>query len=167
MTTASAIDTRPRRTAGFTLVEVLIATAIVAIIAVTASSMVVTAVKREKEMELRVALRQIRQAIDDWKRASDAGHIARAPGDSGYPRSLVALAAGTVDLRDPAGRRIHFLRRVPRDPFATRDDLPPEQTWGLRSSTSEPDRPEPGDDVYDVHSLSPGVGLNRVPYRNW
>lgn len=156
-----------RRGGGFTLVEVLVATAIVAIIAVTASSMVVTAVKREKEMELRVALRQIRQAIDDWKRASDAGHIARAPGDSGYPRSLVALAAGTVDLRDPLGRRIHFLRRVPRDPFATRDDVPAEQTWGLRSSTSEPDRPEPGDDVYDVHSLSPGVGLNRVPYRNW
>lgn len=156
-----------RRGGGFTLVEVLVATAIVAIIAVTASSMVVTAVKREKEMELRVALRQIRQAIDDWKRAADTGRIARAPGDSGYPRSLLVLAAGAVDQLDPLGRRLTFLRRVPRDPFAVRDDLPAEQTWGLRSSTSEPDRPEPGDDVYDVYSLSSAVGLNRVPYRNW
>jgi len=156
-----------RRHHGFTLIEVLIATAIVAIIAVLASSMVVTAVKREKEQELRVALRQIRQAIDDYKRASDAGRIARAPGDSGYPKTLATLASGTPDLLDPAGRRIHFLRRVPRDPFGVATGVPAEATWGLRSFASEPDAPAAGDDVYDVFSLSQAAGLNGVPYRRW
>ena len=88
MTSASAIDTRPRRTAGFTLVEVLIATAIVAIIAVTASSMVVTAVKREKEMELRVALRQ--QSVRAFTPAQGSRHV----GEEGTPPTQLVTARG-------------------------------------------------------------------------
>lgn len=152
---------------GFTLVEIMIALAIVAIVAAMASSMVVTALKREKEQELRVALRQIRQAIDDYKRASDQGRVPRLPGESGYPKSLLALTAGPVDALDPRGRRLYFLRRVPRDPFDPRADVPAEETWGLRSYDSDPDRPEPGEDVFDVHSLSAVKGLNGVPYREW
>lgn len=160
--------TRPaRRYLGFTLVEILVSMTIVLLIAAMVTPMVITAVKREKEQSLRTALRQIRQALDDYKQATDEGRIERRPGETGYPKSLAVLALGVPDRLDPAGRRLYFLRRIPRDPFAGEDQRPAEETWGKRSYASTAEDPQPGEDIYDVHSLSEGVGLNGVPYRKW
>ncbi|MFO1322023.1 MAG: type II secretion system protein [Burkholderiales bacterium] len=156
----------PRRR-GFTLVEVLVAMGIVLIIGAMVTPMIIAAVKREKEATLRTSLRQIRQAIDDYKQAGDEGRIERRPGDSGYPRSLAVLVTGVPDRLDPKQRRLYFLRKVPRDPFATNDRQSAEDTWGKRSYASPPDKPEPGEDVYDVYSQSPAVGSNGIPYRQW
>jgi general secretion pathway protein G len=151
---------------GFTLVELMTAMAIVAILAAVITPMIIATAKRDKEHELRVALRQIRQALDDYKQAGDLGRIPRLPGESGYPPSLGVLVTGLRDQLDPAGRRIFFLRRLPRDPFAS-ERLPPEETWAIRSYGAEPGAPGAGGDVFDVHSLSRGIGHNGVPYREW
>lgn len=157
----------PVRRRGFTLVEILVAMTIVLIIGAMVTPMIIAAVKREKEQTLRTSLRQIRQAIDDYKQAGDEGRIERRPGDSGYPRSLAVLVTGVPDRLDPKQRRMYFLRKVPRDPFSANDTLSAEDTWGKRSYASPPDRPEPGDDVYDVFSQSTAVGTNGIPYRQW
>lgn len=164
--TAAMVRPSVRRR-GFTLIELMVSLAIVVFLASLVTPMVVTAIKREKEQELRTALRQIRQAIDDYKQAGDEGRIARLPGQTGYPRSLEVLATGAPDLLDPAGRRLYFLRRVPRDPFFTDERVAAPDTWGRRSYASTPDKPEPGADVYDVYSLGEGTGINGVPYRQW
>jgi general secretion pathway protein G len=155
------------RCRGFTLIELMVSLAIVVFLAALVTPMVVTAIKREKEQELRTALRQIRQAIDDYKQAGDEGRVPRLPGQSGYPKSLAVLALGVPDMLDPQGRRIYFLRRVPRDPFFGDEHVPAEDTWGKRSYASAPEKPEAGADVYDVYSLTEGTGINGVPYRQW
>ena len=88
-------------------------------------------------------------------------------GETGYPPDLYALVDGVEDARDPGRSMIYFLRRVPRDPYFPDPSAPAEETWGLRSYASPPDAPRPGDDVFDVYSLSSRVGLNGVPYRDW
>lgn len=140
--------------------------AVVVILAAVVTPMIITAVKRDKEHELRIALRQIRQALDDYKQASDLGRIPRRPGESGYPPNLDVLVAGVRDQMDPAGRRIYFLRRIPRDPFAG-GEMQPGDTWGKRAYGSDPDNPQPGADVFDVYSLAPGTAINGTPYRQW
>lgn len=151
---------------GFTLVEILVAMAVVVILASLVTPMIITAVKREKEHELRLSLRQLRQAIDDYKQAGDLGRIPRLPGETGYPKNLEILVLGVRDQLDPAGRRIYFLRRMPRDPFAN-DAIAAVDTWGKRAYGSDPDNPQPGSDVFDVYSLSPAIGLNGTAYRQW
>ena len=155
------------RQSGFTLVEMLIAVAIVALLASIALPFAELQVQRSHERELRLALREVREAIDAYKRASDEGRIARAADKSGYPPTLRALVEGVPDRRDAAGAKLYFLRRVPRDPFADEAQLPAEETWGLRSSQSPPEDPRPGADVFDVHSRHPGSGINGVPYKEW
>lgn len=156
----------PLRVRGFTLVEMVVTVAIVALLATIAAPLTETVVRRTKEHELKNSLYRIRDAIDAYKLAADAGHIEKLADASGYPVTLAALVEGVRDVRKISGERIYFLRRIPRDPFAD-PALPPEQTWGLRAYASPPDDPRPGADVFDVYSLASGSGLNGIPYREW
>ena len=155
------------RQRGFTLVELMVTVAIVGVLASVAMPVAQLAVQRSKEQELRAALRQIRDALDAYKAASDEGRIVRRAGESGFPPSLEALVQGVEDARSPTKAKIYFLRRVPRDPFAPDPATPAHATWGKRSYQSPPDDPREGADVFDVYSLSPATGLNGQPLRHF
>lgn len=144
---------------GFTLIELVITVAIVAILASVALPLNELTVQRAKEQDLRRALREIREAIDAYKQASDEGHIRKRVGDSGYPPRLEDLVAGVEDQKSPKKEKIYFLRRLPRDPFG--------ESWGLRAYASPPDDPKDGEDVFDVYSVSTATGINGRPYREW
>lgn len=151
---------------GFTLMELLAVLAILGILASAAFPMAELAARRQKEQDLRYHLRQLRDAIDQYKKLGDDGRIERRVGETGYPRSLDELVAGVRDLRDPDGRKIYLLRRIPTDPFAA-EGLMGSASWGKRSYASPPNDPMPGDDVFDVYSLSDQIGLGKIHYRNW
>ena len=151
---------------GFSLIELIVCLAIIGILASLVSPMGEVMVRRNKEQELRVELRQIREAIDLYKLSYDQGRIIKVLGASGYPPTLNVLEDGVDNAKSPNGSKIFFLRKIPKDPFA-----PPTtkaiDSWGLRSYASDPAHPEAGEDVFDVYSKSPGDGLNGVPYRDW
>lgn len=152
---------------GFTLIELVVTVAIVGILASIAFPMAELAKKRNKEQELRTSLRTIREALDSYKRASDENRILRKVGESGYPPSLDVLVDGVEDAKSPDRRKIYFLRRIPRDPLYVDAKVPAERTWGKRSFSSPADSPREGEDVFDVYSLTPGAGLDGIPYRDW
>src|SRR5882724_10490495 len=158
---------RASRGQGFTLIELVITVAIVALLASVALPVSELAVQRTKEQELRRTLRQIREAIDLHKQASDEGRIQKSVGDSGYPKKLEDLAEGVDDQKNPKKVKIYFLRRIPRDPLNTDPTLSAAASWGKRSYASPPDDPREGDDVSDVFSLAAGKGINGQPYRDW
>ena len=144
---------------GFTLVEMMVTVAIVGLLASLALPVAQLSMQRAKEQELRLALREIRAALDAYKAAWDDGRIPKRAGESGYPASLEALVAGVEDARSPKKAKLYFLRRIPKDPLAG--------AWGKRSYASPPEAPAEGADVFDVYSLAEGTGLNGVPYRQW
>ncbi len=152
---------------GFTLIELVITVAIVAILASVALPLNELVVQRSKEQDLRRSLREIREAIDAYKQASEEGRIEKKVGESGYPRRLEELAAGVNDQKSPKKERIYFLRRIPRDPLASDPSLGPAESWGKRSYASPPEEPSEGEDVFDVFSRSTGTGINGRPYREW
>lgn len=152
---------------GFTLVELIVAVAIVGILAWMAVPLLEVTQQRQKEAELRLALRQIRQAIDAYQQAALDKRIEIAADASGYPARLELLVAGVPDISLPDHRPIYFLRRLPRDPFAVDAHEPAAETWGKRSYASSPDQPQAGDDVFDVFSRSDRRGLNGINYREW
>lgn len=152
---------------GFTLIELLVTLTILALLGTLVIPVTQVAVQRKQEQELRRALREIRGAIDAYKKAYDEGRIARSLNSTGYPKNLELLVEGVPDLRSPKRSKIYFLRRVPRDPFNPDPQLEEVQTWGKRSYASEAAEPQEGEDVYDVYSTSDRLGLNEIPYKKW
>jgi general secretion pathway protein G len=159
---------RQHPASGFSLIELVVTVAIVALLSTVAFPLAEVVVKRSKEQELRLALREIRTALDAYKQAVEEGRVEQSIEDSAFPASLSVLVEGVPDAGSPErDKKIYFLRRIPRDPLFPDAARPDEETWGKRSYASSHDAPEEGDDVYDVYSLSSGVGLNGIPYRNW
>jgi len=152
---------------GFTLIELLIVLAVLALLASLTVPVAEVTVQRSREQDLRLALREIRTAIDAYKKAYDEGRMVRRADATGYPETLQVLVEGVEDARDPKRRRIYFLRRLPPDPMHAESAEDPAQTWGKRAYESEPNDPREGKDVYDVFSRSTRVGLNGVPYNRW
>jgi general secretion pathway protein G len=151
---------RRHRERGYTLAELVMVAALIALLSTIVLPVAKFTVKRQKETELRLALRQMRTAIDEHKRLSDQGMIPVKLGGEGYPESLDVLVEG-IDLVGQE-RRQRFLRRIPIDPMTG------EAEWGLRSYQDEPDSTSfGGQNVYDVYSLSDGTGLNGIEYKDW
>jgi general secretion pathway protein G len=156
-----------RATRGFTLIELLVTLTILALLGTLVVPVTQVAMQRKQEQELRRALRDIRGAIDAYKKAYDEGRVARSLNSTGYPKNLDLLVEGVPDLRNPKRAKIYFLRRIPRDPFSSDPQLEAVQTWGKRSYASEAAEPQEGEDVYDVYSTSERLGLNDIPYKKW
>ncbi|MEQ1601799.1 MAG: type II secretion system protein [Methylophilaceae bacterium] len=157
---------------GFSYIEIIITVAILALLATAAVPYLELTTTRQKEADLNRNLREIREAIDRYKRASDEGHIPRLLEDSGYPKRLEDLSDGIEDAQDPKKNKIYFLRRIPRDPMyptesESAENAPAAKTWGKRSYDSPPDQPQAGKDVFDVYSLSEQKGLNGILYNQW
>jgi general secretion pathway protein G len=155
---------------GFTLIELVVTVAIVAVLASAVMPMLQMTYQRSKENELRADLRQIREAIDAYKKAADEGRIKKTIDETGYPPDLQILIDGVVDEKDVKKNKLKFLRRTPIDPMLPKDKIDiedPAKNWGLRSYQSDAENPAEGEDVYDVYSLSEQVGINGVPYAKW
>jgi general secretion pathway protein G len=154
---------------GFSLIELVVTVAIVGILASVAMPMLKVTVQRTKESELHYNLRQIREAVDAYKKAADEGHIKKTIEQTGYPPNLEILVEGVVDEKDIKKNKLRFLRKIPKDPMQSPNKSEDNFTnnWGLRSYASEASNPQEGDDVYDVYSLSQQIGINGVPYSQW
>ena len=150
-----------RGQAGYTLAELVMVAAVMVILAGAALPAVKFTARRTKEMELRHHLRTMRDAIDTYKRFSDMGLLTIDVGAEGWPSELDDLVEG-VEIAGQIDRKLKLLRRIPVDPMTG------EAEWGMRSFQDEPDSDSwGGENVFDVYSLSEGVGLNGVPYREW
>jgi general secretion pathway protein G len=150
----------PQTDTGFSLVELIAVVVILGILASAVMPMTKIAVKRAKEIELHRTLREIRRAIDLYKKMADDKKIEHDATDSGYPESLEVLVEG-VELTGTE-RKMVFLRRIPRDPITG------EREWGLRGLEDEPDAYSwSGEDVFDVYSLSEARALDGSYYREW
>lgn len=157
-----------RRSAGFTIIELVASVAIIGILASVAMPVIQTAMTRQKEAQLRAALISIRGAIDAYKQATVNGNIPKTSiNPNGYPPLLTTLTGGVTDELSPTKAQIYFLRSIPRDPFFPDQTTPAVDTWTIRSFASPPEAPEKGDDVFDVQSMSSQAGLNGVPYNQW
>jgi general secretion pathway protein G len=155
-----------RLEAGFTFIELLVVTALVAILASAIMPLARVATQREREIELRRALRDIRTAIDHSTDAADAGQIPPTSirtGSEGYPPDLETLVVGVDSAGDAASsHKLKFLRRIPIDPMTGSAE------WGLRAYEDKPDSKSwGGQDVFDVYTKSEGTGLDGTKYIDW
>jgi general secretion pathway protein G len=146
---------------GFTLVELAVVCSMVAILTAMVIPVARYTLKRQKEVELRHALRTMRDAIDKYKQLSDSGQIPLEVGGEGYPPDLETLVEG-VTLVGQATKKQKFLRKIPIDPLTGKPE------WGMRSYQDEPDSfAWGGQNVYDVFSLSPGRAIDKTYYKDW
>jgi general secretion pathway protein G len=151
----------PRNERGFSLLELVIACAILIVLATAAVPLARVGIKRQKEADLRYHLREIRTAIDRYKDAADKNQIQVKAGTEGYPPDLQTLVTG-VQLTGTTDKRVRFLRRIPKDPMTGNTD------WGMRSVQDDVDTTAwGGQDVFDVYSKSQGTGLNGTKYSDW
>jgi general secretion pathway protein G len=149
---------KAHKQSGFTLVELIIATAILAILTGLAIPLAKVTIKRERERELRHALWELRDGIDRYKDAADRGAFQIKVGSEGYPPDLDTLVNGV----DVGGKKLKFLRRVPMDPMSGNSD------WGLRSMQDDPKSDSwDGNNVFDVFTKSQGIALDGTKYKDW
>lgn len=147
-----------RKTIGFTLVELIVATTILMVLTTLAIPLARVSIKREKEHELRHDLWEMRDAIDRYKDAADRNAFQVKVGSEGYPPDLDTLVKG-VDVQ---GKKLKFLRRIPVDPMTGTTD------WGLRSMQDDPDSDSwGGQNVFDVFTKSQGTALDGTKYKDW
>jgi general secretion pathway protein G len=147
---------RPER--GFTLLELIIATAILAILTMMALPLARVTIKREKEKQLRYALWEMRDAIDRYKEAADRGAFRTKVDTQNYPPDLETLVKG----EDVQGKKVRFLRKIPIDPMTGNTE------WGMRSMQDDPESDSfGGQSVFDVYTKSQGTGLDGTKYRDW
>ncbi len=153
------------RESGFTFVELLVVTALVGILAMAIMPLARVAMQRQREIELRRTLRELRTAIDHYKDAADQGKIPATSirsGSEGYPPDLETLVVGVRSGEGATEKRLKFLRRIPVDPITR------SKEWGLRAYEDRPDSKSwGGQDVYDVYSKSDGVALDGTKYADW
>ena len=143
---------------GFTLVELIVATAILVILTGLAVPLARVAIKREKERELRTDLWELRDAIDRYKDTADRGAFQIKVGSEGYPPDLETLVKGV----DVGGKKMRFLRRIPTDPMTNSTE------WGLRSMQDDPASDSwGGQNVFDVFTKAQGTGLDGTEYKDW
>jgi general secretion pathway protein G len=156
---------RIRRADGYSFVELLVVTTIILILASAVQPLARVTIQRQKEVELRRALRDMRDAIDKFKDAADQGMIPATElkaGSEGYPPDLDVLVDGVSVANDASGRKLKFLRRVPIDPMTGEAD------WGKRAYQDKPDATTwGGQNVFDVRSLSTGTALDGTKYSDW
>jgi general secretion pathway protein G len=154
-----------RSSNGYTFIELVIATAVMMVLASAALPIARVSIRRQRETELRRDLREMRTAIDDFKRWADAGRISTVDtnlGSENYPPSLDVLVEGVPYTNDASGRKKKFLRRIPIDPLTDKAD------WGLRAYSDAPDaKVWGGQNVFDVYSRAEGTGLDGTKYRDW
>jgi general secretion pathway protein G len=150
-----------RRSAGFTMVELAVVAAVIAILAAMVVPVARYTVKRQDELELRYALRMMRDAIDKYKQYADAGLVQTQVGSENYPPDLTILVEGVPQIGQ-INKKIKFLRRIPIDPITKKAE------WGKRSYQDEPDSTAwGGQNVYDVFSLSQGRAIDGTYYKDW
>ena len=152
---------------GFTLIELVVTVMIVAILAAGAVPILQLTIQRNKETELKQALRQIREAIDLYKKSVDEGLIKKTVDQTGYPPNLEVLEQGVINQKNIKGKVIKFIRKIPRDPMNKESDLKPAETWGKRSYSSDVNAPAEGADVYDVYSRSTKKAIDGTTYNTW
>jgi general secretion pathway protein G len=167
-----------QRKKGFTFIEMLVTLTILAILAASVIPIAKTALKREKEIELRRNLRLIREALDAYKKMADEKKFEVEEEQEGYPPDLDTLVKGVEVKADQAQsqrllgqppakpssekKTVKFLRRIPRDPMTGSIE------WGLRSYQDKPDADDwGGENVYDIYTKSPGTALDGTKYRDW
>jgi len=160
---ASARGPRRRRNQrGLTLVELIVAFTIMALLTTMAVPLARYKVRRDKERQLTYALREIRKAIDDYKDAALAGKVEVKLGTEGYPESLDQLVDGVKLLQDAQGKKIKFLRRIPLDPTTNTRD------WGYRSMQDDPKSQSWGrQNIFDVYTKSTDRARDGTPYAEW
>ena len=150
---------------GFTFLELVIVTAILMILASTIMPMAQVTAQRQREVELRRSLREVRTAIDKFKDAVDQGQIPTTelePGNEGYPPDLETLVNGVSAANDASGRKLKFLRKIPIDPMTNSTD------WGKRAYQDRPDSQSwGGKNVYDVYTTYKGTALDGTKFQDW
>ncbi|HWG58744.1 MAG TPA: type II secretion system protein [Candidatus Acidoferrales bacterium] len=152
---------RTRPDAGLTLIELVMACAILLILSTMALPLARVEIRHHKEADLRYDLREMRDAIDRYKDAADKNLIQVQAGTEGYPPDLDTLVKG-VQLSGSTDRRVRFLRRIPTDPMTGSTD------WGLRSVQDDPDATVwGGQDVFDVYTKSTATAMNDTKYSDW